>query len=195
VSASWLTIGDSLDQLAARLDEYPKERNAAASRALNRAISGTRKQASTWLRAEYPGIKVAQLKARMTMKLATRGNLTAELSFSGKRFALYDNFGMVAFDKFGVAFGKLPWRIETVSGEAVSSDMLHRAFRNRSRRSGKPLVFSRHTKVRTSQEVLVAPGLARAVNERGLKRQILQLARDRFGTVLKQEVTYRLSKG
>jgi len=195
VSTDWLTISDTLDQLAARLDEYPRQRNLAASRALNRAMSAARKQSSTWLRGIYPGIKVAQLKARMGMKLSTSSTLTAVLTFSGKRFALYGNFGMHSFGQFGVSFSGLPWRIETVSGEVVTPEMLQRAFRNRSTRSGKPLVFSRHTKVRTSQEVLVAPGLARAVDERGLKKPILQLARDRFGVVLQQEVTYRLSKG
>lgn len=195
MSASWLTIGDTLDQLAARLDEYPRQRNAAASRALNRSMATARKQSSTWLRPIYPGVKVAQLKARMGMKLSTSRTLTATLSFSGKRFALYGNFGMRAFGQFGVGFAALPWRIETVSGEEVTPEMLQRAFRNRSTRSGKPLVFSRHTKVRTSHEVLVAPGLARAIDERGLKLPILRVARERFAVVLKQEVTYRVSRG
>lgn len=186
-------VRHQLASLADRIALLPEERLLAGVRAANRTMTTVRAQASRALRPEYPGIKAAQIKARMPLKRATRSEPIAAITFSGKRFTLYGGFGMRALGKWGVRFSKLPWRIETVSGEEVSPQMLQRAFRNRGT-GGRAQVFSRHTKVRTSHEVLVAPGLARAIVERHHGEALRNFARSRFMVVFFQEAKYRLSK-
>jgi len=188
-----IDVRHTLDRLEANLGMLAKERLQAAVRAMNRTMTTVRKEAATDLRKEYPGVKIALLKARMKLKRASQQIPTAAVVFSGKRFALYGNFGMRAFGKWGVGFGKLPWRIETISGETVPPEMLARAFRNR-RSGGRATVFSRHTKVRTSQEVLVAPGIARALTEKHIGNSLTRVARKRFAIVFLQEMNFRLSK-
>lgn len=189
-----INVRHDLNALEARLDAYPQEAMLAAVRALNRTVTTVRKEAAISMREEYPGVKAGALKARMKMQRATRQNPVAVLSFSPKRFALYDNFGMRAVGLWGVRFRKLPWRIETVSGEPVTAEMLDRAFRNRSTRNGRSLVLSRHTKVRTSHEVLVAPGLASAFVEQKIGEALVRVGRTRFAVVLVAEMKYQLGK-
>jgi hypothetical protein len=195
--AQLLDVRHTLGELSARLGLASGERNQAAVRALNRTITTGRKDASADLRDEYPSLKVAQIKGRIKLQRATRAKASATLTFSGKRFSLYGGFGMREIrgkaNNFGVRFAKLPWRLETVSGETVTPDMLARAFRNRGR-GGRATVFSRHTRVRTSHEVLVAPGLARALAERGIRNGLMSAMRQRFGVVLQQEARFVLSK-
>lgn len=186
-------VRHTLESFRVRLMLYPNERLQAAVRAMNRTITTVRADASRQLRDAYPGVKVSDLKRRMPLKRATRSRMEAAIVFSGRRIALYGNFNMRAFGKWGVRFSKLPWRIETVSGEPVSPEMLARAFRNRAR-GGRATVFSRHSKVRTSQEVLVAPGIARALTERRIADALMRVARGRFAVVFEQEMKFRLGK-
>lgn len=195
--AQMLDVRHTLGELSQRLSLAAEERNQAAVRALNRTITTGRKDAAADLRKEYPTLKAAQIKARIKLGRATRNQQSATLTFSGSRFALYGNFGMREVrgrrNNFGVRFGKLPWRIETVSGEPVSPEMLARAFRNRGA-GGRALVMARHTAVRTSHEVLMAPGIARALGERGIRDALMGAMRRRFGIVLVQEARFTLSK-
>ncbi len=189
-----IDIRHDLAALEARIPLLADERMKAAVRAMNRMMTTVRKEAAGAMRREYPGVKIAALKARMKFKRATRQNPAAALVFSGKRFDLYGNFGMRQTGQWGVRFSKLPWRLETVGGEEVTPEMLQRAFRNRSTRSGRATVFSRHTKVRTSHEVLVAPGLARALSEQKIGDALIRVGRQRFAVVFLQEAKFRLSK-
>lgn len=197
VADQLLDVRHTLGGLSADLGLMPREHQLAGVRTLNRTIFTARREAAAKLRQLFPGVKVSQLKGRMKLARATRGNMAASLAFSGRRFSLYGNFGMrgirVGNNNFGVRFGRLPWRIETVSGEPVPAAMLARAFRNRARGSGAA-VMARHTKVRTSHEVLVAPGIARAVDELGVGGMVITVMRNRFPIVFAQEARYRLSK-
>lgn len=188
-----IDIRHDLGRLSANLGLYANERMAAAVRSQNRTMTTVRKEAAGKLSDEYAGVKVATLKGRMKLQRSTRSQPSAAIVFSGKRFALYGNFSMRAFGRWGVRFSKLPWRIETISGEPVSPEMLARMFRNRGR-GGRATVFARHTAVRTSQEVLVAPGLARALTEKHIGEGLARRARERFAMVFLQEANFRLTK-
>lgn len=187
-------IRHDLARLEADLGLYPKETMAAAVRALNRTMTTVRKSGADTMRPDYAGVKIASLKARMKLERASGHRPSAAIEFSGRRFQLYGNFGMRPDGRFGVRFGKLPWRIETISGEAVSAEMLARAFRNRVRRTGRATVFSRHTAARESFEILLAPGLARALTELRLGDALVRVGHDRFTVVFEQEAKFRLSK-
>ncbi len=188
-----IELKHTLADLEVRLGLLPKEREQAAVRAINRTMTTVRAESARALQREYPGVKIADLKRRLRFKRATRAEPNAYLDFSGRRIALYGNFGMRAFGKWGVRFTKLPWRLEGVGGDPVSTEILARAFRNRGR-GGRATVFARWTKVRQSQEVLVAPGPARAFAERGIGEAMTRFARQRFATVFIQEARFRLSK-
>ncbi len=189
-----IDVRHDLKRLSADLALLPKETMAAAVRALNRTMITVRAEAARTLRVELPRVKVSALKARIKLQRASRERPVAALTFSGRRFALYGNFGMRTLSGFGVRFSKLPWRIETISGDTVTPEMLARAFRQRSRRGGRASVFARHTKVRESFEILVAPGVARAFAERGIGDALVQVTRDRFAIVFQQEAKFTLSK-
>lgn len=179
-------------QYARRLEVY-NERAPAAQRAANRAMSSARTEAVRQLRPIYPGMLAGKLRARMTLVRATRARPGAALVFSGRRIKLYGNFSMRQVGKWGVRFRGLPWRLETISGEPVSSAMLERAFRQRSK-GGRASVFSRLSAARESLEVLVAPGVARAVQELGLLDGLRDVARARYRVVLDQEMKFLLAK-
>lgn len=194
MAAFSVDVRHGLARLQADLGLYPKETLAAAVRSLNRTMTTVRKSAADVLKSDYAGVKVAALKARMKLVRATQRNASAAIEFSGKRFALYGNFAMRSQGRWGVKFGKLPWRIETITGEQVSPEMLARAFRNRSRRGGRATVFARLSPARASFEVLVAPGLARALVEREVGEALVRIGRARFDVVFEQEAKFRLSK-
>lgn len=188
-----LSMKHTLESYSARLGLLDDERKQAAVRALNRTMGQGKTQAARELAAEYPGLKISQLKARLKVQRATRSNPVAALTFSGRRISLFGNFGMRGQGKFGVRFGRLPWRLETISGDQVTPEMLQRAFRNRGP-GGRASVFARHTQIRLSQEVLVVPGVARAFAERKVGEVIARLLRTRFPVVFVQEAKFRLSK-
>lgn len=189
-----IDIRADLDRIRLKMGLVERELMPAAVRAMNKTITTVRAEASKALRRDYPGIKAGKLKARMKLIRATRNKPSAAVVFSGTRFSLFGNFGMRAFGKWGVRFAKLPWRVETLEGEAVGADRLARAFRNRLSRSGRAAVFSRESKHRLSHEILVAPGLARAVVERHVGTTLVRIGHARFLMVFDQEVRFMLSK-
>jgi hypothetical protein len=189
-----IDIRHTMDRLTANLHLLPGERLAAAVRALNRTATTVRAEAARELQKSYPGLRIAAIKKRIRFTRATRSSPSVAVIFSGKRIPLYGNFGMRSAGKWGVRFSGLPWRIETVSGEAVSPAMIERAFRQRSTRTGRADVFSRHTAQRQSFELLLAPGIARAFAEAGVGAAIVRVARARFEVVFQQEAQFRLSK-
>lgn len=194
-----LNIRHDLARLEADLGLYAAEKMKAGVRAINRTLTTVRAEGAREMAKEYPGIQIKMLKSRLRFQRATQAAPRAVLEFSAGRIPLYGNFGMQALrgrknKKFGVRFSKLPWRIETVSGETVSAEMLARVFRNRSSRTGAPLIFSRHTNVRTSHEVLIAPGLNSAFVERKVGDLLLRVGRQRFAVALVQESKFQLSK-
>jgi hypothetical protein len=189
-----LEVRHTLDRLSANLGLLAEERMAAAVRALNRTMTTVRAQSARELKGEYPGATIAELKKRIKLERATRRSPAAALVFSGRRMLLFDRFGMRGVGRWGVRFRGLPWRVETISGEPVTADMLARAFRQRSRRTGRADVFTRLGPRRESFEILVAPGVARALAERKLDEVIARAARGRFEVVFQQEANFRLSK-
>jgi hypothetical protein len=189
-----IDIRHTMDRLAANLRLYPKERLAAAVRALNRTGTTVRAEAARELQKSYRGLRIAAIKKRMRFTRATRLNPSMAVIFSGKRIPLYGNFNMRPTGKWGVRFSGLPWRLETVTGEVVTPQMLERAFRQRSTRTGRADVFSRHTAQRQSFELVLAPGIARAFAEQGVGATVVRVARARFQVVFRQEAQFRLSK-
>jgi hypothetical protein len=189
-----IEIRHTLDRLSARLSLLPAERLQAAVRALNRTMTTVRAEAARELQDEYVGMRIAAIKKRLRFTRATRANPSATITFSGKRIPLYGNFNMRGVGRWGVRFRGLPWRLETISGDAVTPEMLERAFRQRSRRTGRADVFARHTSRRESFDLIVAPGIARAFAERNIGVALERVARDRFEIVFEQEAKFRLSK-
>lgn len=189
-----IDIRHDLARVQAKLGLMERELMPAAVTAMNRTTTTVRAEASKELRRDYPGVKASALKARMKRVLAKRSAPTAAVVFSGGRFSLYGNFGMRSFDRWGVRFSKLPWRVETLEGEAVGPERLARAFRNRLRRGGRAVVFSRETKHRLSHEMLLAPGIARAVVERKIGTALVRIGRARFAEAFGQAVRFVLSK-
>lgn len=179
-----------LGRLEAELRLYPQELLAAALRAFNRTFTTMRAEGARAMRPEYPGVKAGAIKARMKLQRATRTNPRGFVEFGSGRFSLHEKFGMRAAGRWGVKFRRLPWRLETASGEPVTQEMLERAFRNRGPH-GNALVMSRHTKIRTSHEVIVAPGLAAAFRERGIGVDLVKIGHQRFRVVFQQEARYR----
>lgn len=195
-----IDIRHDLRRFEARIGLLPAERMRAALRAMNRTMTTVRKEAVSLLAAEYPGLKAGDIRRRLPLERATREKPVAAVTFSGRRIALYGKFGMRArggqHGRFGVVFrrGALPWRLETIGGEEVTPEVLARAFRNRSRRTGQPIVLSRLSAVRTSHEVLVAPGMARAYAERGIGEATLLVMRRRWDITFAQELNYQRLK-
>ncbi len=192
-----LDVRHSLQRWEARIGLLPRQRQAAAVRAMNRTMTSARKEAVQELGKEYPGLKAGDIRKRLPIERATSQKLVAAMTFSGRRIMLYGKFGMRARGgkkgKFGVAFrkGALPWRLETITGEEIDPAILARAFRNRSRRTRQPLVMSRLGRARDTAEILVAPGLASAFSERGIDKAVEKALRDRWDVVFSQEIRYQ----
>lgn len=186
-------IRHDLRRLEGRLAELPKVRLLASIRAQNRALTTTRAASARALAREYPGVRIGDLKRRLRFKRATKADPIGWLEFSGRRVAVYGNFGMRPVGRWGVRFSKMPWRLEGVSGDPVTPEILARAFRNPGR-GGRQTVFARWTRQRLSHEVLVAPGPARAFSERGIGEAMTLVARRRYAEVFRQEANFRLSR-
>lgn len=190
-----VNVQHDLGKLVADLKLMPSEQKAAGVRALNRTMTTVRAEAARSLKGAYPGLLVGDIKKRIRLKRASGSDRapSAVLIFSGRRIALYGKFGMRSFGRWGVSFRGLPWRLETISGDAVTPEMLARAFRQRAR-GGRAGVFARHTEKRESFELLVAPGVARAVAERAIGDVLVRIAHRRFSETYAQEAKFRLSK-
>jgi len=189
-----IDISHNLAELQRKYSLLPEELARAVPRSINRTMITVSKEATNNLRPLYPGIKVGALLKRMKREAATSKLPRAAIVFSGGRFNLYGNFGMRPFGKFGVRFGKLPWKIEGLSGDPVSPEILARAFRNRLRAGGRAVAMARWTKYRLSAEILLAPGLATAYTERHLDAKLAAVARKRFPEVFLQQARFLLSK-
>jgi len=183
--------GDLFRKYSSRLDIYRKERITAAVRAMNRGTASARAAAARIMQSDYGGLKISTIKARMRLRRATAGAPTAEIKFSGRRISLYGNFGMRAAGKFGVRFGRLPWAVETIAGEPVTSEMLQRAFRQRSGR--RAAVLARVGAKRYPISILVAPGVARALERGNTKATTLAALTSRFDQVFEYEMERKLA--
>ena len=195
--ATRLDVRHRLREAEERYGLLARERKAAAVRAANRATTTARAEASRTLHAEYRGgLKISEIKSRIHRVRATSQSPVAELQFSGRRIALFDRFGMRKVGRWGARFSRLPWRLETVSGEPVTPEMLARAFRQNSRTgkaaSKRAVVMARKDKSRLSHEVLVAPGIARAAAERAILDATRKVMRERFMEVFDHEVQFQL---
>jgi hypothetical protein len=189
-----LDIRHDLDRVSAELGLMAGEQTKAAVRALNRTMVTARAESARAMQAEYPGLKIGTLKARIKIDRARKDEPRAALVFSPGRVQLYGQFGMRALGRWGVRFSRLPWRLETVSGEPVTPAMLQRAFRQRTRAGGRAYVFSRHTPARQSFEVLLAPGVARAFAERKVGDELAIRALDIFAKNFEHEAQFQLWK-
>lgn len=161
------------------LGALEREKNVAAVRGLNRAAQGARTDSVKALRPLYPSIKVAALRARIKVERATGTNLRSATRFSSGRIALHGNFGMKGSGKFGVRFGKLPYRVETLDGSTVDSKMMERAFRNRIA-GGRAAVLARLGPPRLPISVLVAPAISKAVVEKHIAAAVKVKGQARF---------------
>ena len=192
-----INVRHDLRRLELALNAYPKEALAAGVRAINRTLIKVRAESARRLKVFYHGLMIGTIKKRLKVRRARRADPIGWLDFSGKRFSLYGEFGMVARKgargQWGVRFRKLPWRIETVSGEVVSKEMLDRAFRQRGT-AGRASVFARRNAQRLSHEVLVAPGLARALVEGNIESTLLRIGRMHFHGVFAKELKYRIAE-
>lgn len=188
-----LDIKSNINQVRAELKLTGSETVAAGVRALNRTAGTARNETAKALRKEYPGIKAAAMKSRIKLQRATAKSPESALVFSGRRFVLWNNFGMRAQGPWGVGFRRLPWRIETPDGSAVSPEMLKRAFRQRGR-GGRPNVWSRETKERDSMTLLLAPSVAKGFAERQIMKVLQNTIRTRFPVVMAQEAKFRVLK-
>ena len=189
-----IEIRHTLDAYAARLSLLPAERMQAAVRTLNRTMTTVRAEGARALQKEYPGLKVGTIKKRMKFVRATRGKPQAEIVFSGARFSLFHNW-RARQTKTGVRVGKLPYRLETWDGTPVPLEKLQQAFIQRpTSNRGRWNVYQRMGRERYPIQGVVAPGLARAFVERGIRASLSRLARQRFAIVFQQEAKFRLSK-
>lgn len=189
-----LDISSNIAELQRKYDLLPEELAKAIPRSINRAMIAVRRESTNTLRPLYPGIKVGALNRRIQGAAAKAGVPRASLTFLSGRFNLYGNFGMQTFGKFGVRFRKLPWRIQTLSGDEISPEMLARTFRNRLRAGGRATVFSRWNRHRESAEILVAPGLDVAYVDRRVDARLAAVARKRFPEVFIQQARFLLSR-
>lgn len=192
-----LDIRADLGRVQATLGLLEREVLPAAVRAINKTLTTVRAEAARELRPMYPGLKVSALKARLKLERATRAKAFGAVVFSGSRISLYGNFGMRAFGTWGVRFGKLPWRVETLSGDVATGELKAnptRLFRNRLRRGGRATVFLRWTEQRLSHEMLLAPGVAQALAESAIGNKMVTVGRRRFLEVFDQEARFLLSK-
>lgn len=194
-----LSIHDTIRAAERSLQLKQREIMPAAVRAVNGAATTTRGNITGAAKPAYPGMKVGQLRARVEMKRATRAKPTAVLEVSGKPIHLHGRFGMRGRgqrDRFGVQFnqGKMPWKVQTLEGVPVDGTLLQRAFRNRLRASGRAVVFTRLTEERDSHRILVAPGIAVMLRERGQLPGVRTAAAQRLQQLAQREVRFILNR-
>jgi hypothetical protein len=186
-----IDVRHSFGKYASRLEIHKRDRIKAAVTAMNRATVSARAHAARMLREEYGGaLKVSTIKARMKLKRAQNAAPTSDITFSGRRISLYGNFGMRGIGRWGVRFTRLPWKVETIGGEEVSPDMLQRAFRQRG--ATRAAVFARLGRARYPIAILVAPGIARALEEGDNKSKVVDRLRERFDEVFESDMERRL---
>ena len=205
-----IDVRASMDRVTATLGLMDREAKKAAVRAMNKTLVTARAEAARMLAPQYQGLKIGSIKSRMTIKRATNAAPTAVLMFKGSRIPLYGNFGMRVIKPgkrakgrrgaglrggYGVAFSKLPWRVEDQNGQEVSAEMIARAFRNRLRAGGRATALARMGSERYPVAVLLAPALSRTVVEKGIGSAMEKFGRARFAEAYMQEVRFLLSQG
>jgi hypothetical protein len=188
-----INISAEMSGVHAMLDALEREKAPAAARALNGTVTTVRSLAVNDLKADYP-IKVGAIRKRINLEKATKGKLQAAAVFSGARIPMFGNFGMRGLKNMGVRFSKLPWRVETADGQQVDGAMLQRAFRNRLKRGGRATVMAREGSGRYPIQVLVAPGLSRALVEKKLGAAYEAAGRARFAELYLRELQFIISK-
>ena len=187
-------IKSTIDGVRAQFKALPGEMVDANIRALNKVAKSARAVVVKKVRPGYPGVKVRELNSRLLIERAHHGSMQVALTMTGKRFVLYGKFGMKPVGDWGVMFTKMPYKVETVEGNAVSDEMLARAFRQRSGRTGRPDVFARETKARSSMTLLLVPGLNRSFRDLNADRVLKDTFRIRYPIVLRQEVNFLVGK-
>jgi hypothetical protein len=187
-----IDVRPTFGKYSQRLEVHKRDRIKAAVTAINRAAVSARAHAARELRDEYGGaLKVSTIKARMKIKRASLSLPIGDLKFSGRRISLYGNFGMRGIGRWGVRFTRLPWKVETIGGEEVSPDMLQRAFRQRGAR--RAAVFARRGQTRYPISILVAPGIARALEQGTNKDKVVDRMRERYNEMFEYEMLRRLA--
>lgn len=188
---------DIRSDISGAQDKLNTAKNAvmtAAIRAMNRTTTTVRKECSDELQQYYPGIKVSNLKARMQLVKAVRSVPEARIQYRAGRISMMGNFGMHRRGKFGVYFSKLPWRMETPEGDVIPSSMLQtNAFINRLH-GGRQVVFVRLGDRRLPISVLLAPGIAKAVVEKGILAKEQDRGRVIFEKNFAHEMAYAKSR-
>lgn len=189
------SVKHDLERLSRNFGLMPKERMAAAVRSLNRAITTARKEGTTSLRKEYPGLKAAMVRKRIRLQRASRSKAAASITFSASRLRLQN--WAVRQTARGIV-GRKPkkvLRIDARTGRAtdVSAAELRSGFIQRGTRGGAN-VWLRQGKKRHPIDVLVTPSLSETVVEERLNELLRRRAAQRFVVVFQQEAKFRLSK-
>lgn len=169
---------------------YPREAMEATARAFNRTATTVRAEGSRILSREYPGLKIASIKAKIKQQRATRALLRASLAFSPKRFRLFGNF-TERQTRRGVALRRAPWRLEALDGDVIPPQALSHAFIQRAR-TGVANVWLRVGRKRYPITAVVAASLATAFVERRIGDELMRIGRARFAVVLDQEAKFSL---
>jgi hypothetical protein len=190
-----LDIRHDISGAQAKLHLHEKAVMTAAVRAMNRTNTTVRKETANSLQEFYPGMKVSTLKAKLRMTKATRNKPESRLDPAKGRVPLMGNFGMARRGRFGVYFSKLPWRIETPDGESIPPQLLQtNAFVNPLQVSGRLVVFVRLGRRRLPIGVLLAPGPAKTIVEKGLRARMYRLGAEIFNRNFNRELAYAKSR-
>jgi hypothetical protein len=188
-----VNVKHDLQRLGAAFDLYPRELMSAAVRAQNRVMTTVRRVAVNELHPQFAGLKKGSLRRQLKIATATARSPSASLEFSAKRFRLFGNFN-ARQTKSGVRLTRMPWRLETASGDAVSPASLAHAFIQRPRTGGAVNVWVRAGARRYPITSIVVSGLAAAFRDRHLGVGLVALGRARFAIEFRREAQFRLSQ-
>lgn len=180
--------------------------SVATARALNKTMTTARAQSARDLKKVYGALKIGVIKRRIKLLRASRSRQESTLLFNGGRFRLFGNWPISkTVTRTGVrtrlrgvsSSGRittrgLPYGIEMGSGLKVDPAELRNAFIQRSRKTQTPHVWMRLARPRYPIDVLLVPGLGRAVVEKNILTSIERAAVSRYPTVLARELEYAL---
>lgn len=155
----------------------------ATVKALNRAATSVRSEASKEIRKEY-NIKATVAKGQITIIRATALKLTATVKASGKRIPL---------SEFGARWNRnMPGTSVKVKTKGPRKIVKHAWMMPTP--SGKMGVFRRVGKNRYPVEFLLSVGIAQAFASKAVSEKLVEIAQDRFEVVLGQEIKFQLRK-
>ncbi len=186
-----IDIRHDLGRLVADLGLMQKEILPAAVRAINRTMTTVRAEAARRMQPNYRGLKVSALKKQMRFQRATRSKAVAWVTFSARRFGLFQNW-KTRQTRQGVRVSQLPWALETWDGTRIDIGKLRQAFIQRP--GGKSNVYVRIGQQRYPIQGLVVPGLSAAFVQLRIGEALVITARNRFAQAFAQEAKFRLSK-